>query len=180
MPETLVERTPEILKATRRVLDRLHRYIEQQGFDVSIAAADFPETDDPDEAQEIYKAMLDDRVVDVNVGEVCFIGGARLCAGVHPGEWSNESTDWGNGPELTVALELLDEAAGREADSDEIREAQSRNERTRPGGIAEALAFMRQDEADWSQGSFALGIVRSALTWIDGRLADRASRLPES
>lgn len=165
--ESAVARTPEILNAARGILQRQHDWIEIAGFNIG--------TMGPLVGAEEREAAKNGHFEDI-VGVACFIGGARLSAGIHP-QW-NEITDEGDGPELTVALELMDEAVlrmvGQEA-YDSLRDRTGREIEEGPGKLAERYGF--EQEEHWTrdlagadstafnraQGEGAIPVLRTAL-----------------
>ena len=139
-----------ILKKSAKLLQVMHDYIEEYGFDISVPASKRSNNYDLGKKGK------------VNVGPVCYIGGARLAAGVNPYEFY-EGTDKGNGEELTIALRLLDKIAlrtkkGKKATGYNLRGSE-------PGGIVEALGFLLRNEGvtEAKQKAYALTLLRRAL-----------------
>lgn len=154
---------PQVLAAARDLLQRQHDLIEVAGFDIYTAY------DGHADGPDIWKAARqgDYSLID---GQSCFIGGARLVAGIDP-LWRDELlTDHGDGPELGIALRILDRTALAAADkrgatvdtmAGEQPWSKVQSKRLKdfgPGKIAEAygFAFTDMDPLDFMRKALRL------------------------
>jgi hypothetical protein len=140
-----------VLKRTQGILQRTHDYIEAEGFNITVAITEEGSKADFKKGRK-GKAKL---------GPCCYIGGVRLAAGVDP-DWAGVATDKGDGPELTLALEVMDQVVARSKDA---AAARIRWYSPLPGKLAEALGFALrvQGVSNENQKARALTLLRRAL-----------------
>lgn len=149
------------LKQTQGILQRAHDYFEAHGFNISEASEKMGEEAD----------FKKGRKGKADLGYCCFIGGVRLAAGVNP-EGMFYGTDSGDGPELTLALEILDEVAKRSKHAPAARAHALGSRADQPGGLVEGLGFALKDQglSKKQQQARAIGILRSALRDVHKKL----------
>lgn len=177
------KRSKRDLEKAQKLLQRMHDYIEVHGFNIDVAAEESVEWTD-----KLKREIRRGNINAVNVERVCFIGGARLAAGVDPDGYG-EGTDSGDGPELTIGLEALDRVAEMSPEGKKAIENNCRGKQ--PGGIAEAFGNIFQrtltKDLDWASTDYeeriktlrkreaehALGVIRQALTVVYNELEAR-------
>lgn len=163
------------LVAARDLAQLTHDYVEREGF--SIHSYSTLSTPDPRISIDIDGKLL------YRVGAVCFIGGFRNAAGVRPMvEVEGDRTDWGNGPELTLALTVGDEVARRLVDEEHIDlQLEYAGElpalrddigpiKEEPGRLLERYGFRALEEMGEGEKDFALATLREILTELNRRI----------
>lgn len=146
-----IRRTTKRLKEAQQVLQNGLDYIEVCGFNISTELEDGSVITD-----EYLKAIRNGEITDIGAGGACYIGSARIGAGVNPQDFYRLGTDGGDGPELSIALEYLDAAVPEEyreraeecdeRSSDSPLEDEDYLDGRGPGGVAEAYGFIREEE----------------------------------
>lgn len=124
------------LKKAQKVLQNAHDYVELCGFDINSEGHGL--------TAEILEQVRKGKLEGVESGAACFIGSARIAAGVNPSDMFQLGTDGGDGPELTIALEIMDESiprAHRKRAQEKNMRVGSYNRSAGPGGEAEAYGF---------------------------------------
>lgn len=159
--------TKNDLEKAKKVLENALGYIERYGFDISESIQG---------ERTVNKKVLDlvkkgeiSKIEAKHYGTVCFIGATRIGAGVQPNEYS-KGTDYGDGKELTVALELIDKAVEK-VNPNNFKESKERvdHDNMGPGTVAEALGFiLREQDQDYT--IVVEDIFKTALIYIHDEL----------
>lgn len=140
------------LKKAAKLLQKSHDYIETFGFDIN----EYNPSHWDDKSQE-----------DVERGPCCFIGSVRYSAKISPtpgrGDVGDVPADEGDGPELTVALEMLDKCAKKTKYGKEYRHSFNH-----VGRFVEAVGIDldQKNMPKYRQNNYALSIFRKAITEI--------------
>jgi hypothetical protein len=149
----------QTLKRAQKILQRTHDYYETVGFNIN--------TYINGNHRESY-----DWSKKPDIGPICYIGGIRLSAGVYPSPI--QGTDVGDGPELRVALEIVDRVARKKLariNPDALREATRRaNDWDQPGRLAEEFGFTVNSYSDERQRTKAITLMRQALREVHKKI----------
>jgi hypothetical protein len=175
---TTVKYTKRDLVKAKKVLENALGYIERYGFNINTAIESERLVE-----KDVLKLVKEGKISKIDAkhyGTVCFIGATRIGAGVQPRDYV-KGTDYGDGKELTIALELLDKAV-EIVDPENLSLAKDNNIRTNqsiyfvgngPGGVAEALGFIFIDKGDLDSEDVAENMFKAALTYIHDELDRR-------